>query len=521
MPIRPCDLTPLRHSILLALGVALAPGCGGKGGDDDGTAGSTSEGTTSAGSTSEGTSEGSTSEGSTSEGSTTEETTGLTPINCEGSEPIPQAHVEPSAPSGFERCEDGTIHRVLPVDCLAPATPSTCMDSSGGGCQSDADCVAFPHGACHQDVSFGGALEGGTCSCVYGCVSDSDCGAGEICRCAGDGLGWYTECVQGGCVEDSECGEFLCALSPDTCEPGGFLTACHGPTDECYGNDTCGDQCVFQASPEPKWVCNGAVCGRPFLVDEAARVAPVIGGGTWSKGQGPGPEMAGLGAQARAALRDHWAKAAAMEHASVASFARFVLDLLGLGAPPELVLAAQEALKDEVEHARACFALASAYAGEALGPGPLATAGALSGVDRQTVARAVLREACVGETLAAIEAQAAAAAAKDPAVRRVLQKIAADEGRHAALGWQALAWLMAEMDPAARAGLLRELEAALAELTMAPPAEAAPAAGGEAQALAGHGLMSEAARAAALRIGAATVLAPAAAALARRGLQAA
>lgn len=506
MPICFSDLAPLRHSILLALGVALAPGCEGKGGDDDGTAGSTSEGSTS---------------GSTSEGSTSAETTGLTPMGCEGSEPIPQAHVDPPAPSGFEICADGTIHRVLPKDCLAPATPSTCMDSSGGGCQSDADCVEFPHGACHQDVAFGGALEGGTCSCVYGCVSDSDCGAGEICRCAGDGLGWYTECVQGGCVADSDCGGYLCALSPDTCEPGGFLTACHGPSDDCYGDDECGDKCVFESSPEPKWTCNGAVCGRPFLVDEAARVAPVIRGSTWSKGQGPGPEVARLDATERAALREHWAAAAAMEHASVASFARFVLDLLGLAAPPELVLAAQEALKDEVEHAQICFALASAYAGEALGPGPLALAGALSGAsDHAAVALAVLREACVGESLAAIEAQAAAAGASDPAVRRALLKIAADEGRHAALGWRTLAWLMETMDAAARAGLIQELDEALAALERGLAAELATAAC-EDGALAGHGLMSAAARAAALQIGVKAVLAPAAAALVERGRRAA
>lgn len=533
---RPAFLSALRSSILAALGVALAPGCNGKGGET--TAGEGSDGSTGSGSTastSGGTSEGSSSggsgsgsagssggtsgSGSSSGAGESSGTTGAVPPACEGSTPIDQGFVDPPAPSGFELCPDGTIHRVTPTECLAPKTPSSCTDNSGGGCLSDADCTEFPHGSCQQDMAFGGVVGvGGTCSCVYGCATDAECDAGEICRCAGEGLGLYTECVQGGCVDDSECGDYLCALSPDTCAPGGFLTMCHGPGDACLGDDACPDlvHCVYQdyAMP-PQWACNDAVCGRPFTVDGAARVAPLVADEAWSKGQGPGPEVAGLDAGERRLLGEHWALVGAMEHASVASFARFVLELLALGAPPELVMGAQQALADEVDHARRAYALASAYAGEALGPGPLAIDGALAAAgDRAALARAVVREACLGETLAAIEAAAAAEAAGDPAVRRALAVIAGDEARHAGLGWQALAWLLEGLDAATRGAIEEEVALAIAALERGGAALAPASA--RARRLADHGLLAADAREAALQRGIREVLRPAGAALAGR-----
>jgi hypothetical protein len=59
------------------------------------------------------------------------------------------------------------------------------------------------------------------------------------------------------------------------------------------------------------------------------------------------------------------------------------LELLALGAPAELVEKAHVAALDEIEHARICFALASAYGGERYGPGPLdaVTGGFASGVE--------------------------------------------------------------------------------------------------------------------------------------------
>ena len=54
-----------------------------------------------------------------------------------------------------------------------------------------------------------------------------------------------------------------------------------------------------------------------------------------------------------------------------------------------------------------------------------------------------IREGCIGETLAALEATEAAANATDPAVRAVLVQIAADEERHALLAFRYVAWAIA------------------------------------------------------------------------------
>ena len=144
-----------------------------------------------------------------------------------------------------------------------------------------------------------------------------------------------------------------------------------------------------------------------------------------------------------------------MEHASIAAFARFTLGLLALGAPAELVQASNEACADETRHTLACFALASAYANEPLGPGPLDVGGALDDLSLATLAVTTIREGCAGETLAAIEAAEQAAQASDPLLRRVLSGIAADEARHAELAWRFVRWALerggAELGELARA----------------------------------------------------------------------
>jgi hypothetical protein len=72
-----------------------------------------------------------------------------------------------------------------------------------------------------------------------------------------------------------------------------------------------------------------------------------------------------------------------------------------------------------------------------------------------------MREACVGETLGAVEAAHMAECTTEPALREAWTLIAADELRHAALGWQTLAWGLPRA-PAMTAGRVRA--AALAAL---------------------------------------------------------
>lgn len=159
-----------------------------------------------------------------------------------------------------------------------------------------------------------------------------------------------------------------------------------------------------------------------------------------------------------AVLARHWLLAARMEHASVAAFARFSLELLALGAPSDLLLESARAMQDETLHAELCFALASRYGEGPVGPGSLAVESALDDVSMESALRNALLEGCIGETLAAAEAQAACEHAKDPAVREILERIAADETRHAALAFRFVAWALAKGEPRSAALVRRTLE---------------------------------------------------------------
>lgn len=47
-----------------------------------------------------------------------------------------------------------------------------------------------------------------------------------------------------------------------------------------------------------------------------------------------------------------WSLAAQQEHASIASFSKFSLELMAVGAPAALLVRAHEAALDEINHAR-------------------------------------------------------------------------------------------------------------------------------------------------------------------------
>jgi hypothetical protein len=176
------------------------------------------------------------------------------------------------------------------------------------------------------------------------------------------------------------------------------------------------------------------------LVHEQARVAPVAANGAWRSEQRLCPQTEHLTDGERASLAAHWTRMGQMEHASIAAFARFSLQLLALGAPPELVEACTAALADETAHTRLCFDLASAYAGRSLGPGPLDIDGSLTPTSLADVVDLVIAEGCFGETSAALEALEAADGASDPVIVAAYSQIARDEQRHAELAFRFVRW---------------------------------------------------------------------------------
>ena len=247
--------------------------------------------------------------------------------------------------------------------------------------------------------------------------------------------------------------------------------------------------------------------GRPLLVGGDNRSAPLGGPGGWAALKAL--DVASIEPVLRQRLADAWARDALFEHASVASFSRFSLHLLAVAAPPELVDAAHQAAIDEVKHARLCFALASAYAGEPLGPGPLPLEGDILGaLDLPSIAVAAVREGCVGETLASLEAATAHEVATVDAAREALAVITEDEARHAELAWKFVRWTLDVGGPAVR----EAVAAAFAEALAAPRPPLAPEDPLDA-ALAAHGRLSDRRKQASMTEGLIEVVRPAADAL--------
>jgi hypothetical protein len=167
-----------------------------------------------------------------------------------------------------------------------------------------------------------------------------------------------------------------------------------------------------------------------------------------------------------AGLADQWRENGRSEHASVAAFARLTLDLVALGAPPHLVSASQADAIDEVRHAELCFSLARSLDGKEEDPAPFPAARrarTLPPTRTLGLATLAVHSLVDGALHEGVSARIIAKLAKRsdvPAIRGVLKEIAADEGRHAAHGWDVVEWCLSEgKDPVATAllGALRTL----------------------------------------------------------------
>lgn len=396
---------------------------------------------------------------------------------------------------GYVREEDGTVHRAGAQTCVASNPRPACSDPGGHNastCTLDADCQDGPNPRCVQDSGQVGPF----CQCDYSCARDSDCKAGELCVC-GEALGGdhHSMCVTALCQQDSACASGVCGVSVyhNGCSEERLL-ACRTEQDTCKRDADCGEgQACVAHGPDRTWSCQGITCiiGRPLLADGAARTAPGVARDDWHDERAR-PDLVDLvdpdapldasldttlDAATAAALAAHWQAVAALEHASVASFARFTLELLAHAAPPGLLADAQRAALDEIAHARLAFTLASRFAGCAVGPGPLPTADLVTERPLAAFVAALVEEGCVGETLGAAEAELLASHA-DPRLAPRLLAVAADETRHAALAWRTLHWLIARHGEPVRQAARVAMAASAARLAADPdpgPELAAPA----------------------------------------------
>jgi hypothetical protein len=475
----------LRVSLLVSMGI-VPVACGGTvrhGGDDvdggngdagrGGTAQGTGGGATSVAGKPSRAGAASTTGGSTPIGGTTSTSTGGGPPifmgGAGGSPSCTSPQLDPV--TGLVTCAEGYEHRPRAERCelageLVGGAPSYDAGGASGGdgagsapppradgsvpCSDNPDkCLAYELGYC----AFGQFPV-----CLSGCQADADCGPGALCRC---GLGPRDAgvCVAAACTTDADCGpSSLCASYADGggCGSSGF--ACLQPSDECTTTADCagelGAYCSYDSSAGRRR-CNSAVCGRPFLVESEARVAPAVRGEAWRAPGSALPSVDHLTDAERKLLAEHWTRLGQLEHASIAAFARFSLQLLALGAPPALVEACTRALSDETAHTRLCFHLASAYAGHAIGPGRLDVGGSLEQTSLVEVVELVIAEGCFGETGAALEALEAADAATDPVIVAAYRQIAADEQRHAELAFQFVRWALQRSETAVSACISR------------------------------------------------------------------
>lgn len=374
--------------------------------------------------------------------------------------------------TGIFVCEEGFLHRAEERVCPSELPRDRVIALPGASADAG---VAAPAGAgqyyeCSQDTDCDDPLarcelirtnELGPCSfgpvyveprfearCVSGCREDADCGDGMVCVC-GSPIG---ECqavsTTAGCRSDADCaGAAQCLSNARTDNFGVFAFACELPADSCSADADCTGGSFCLVGESGRSCQGGSVCGRPFIIASEVRLAPAHTTPGWLRSD-TSTEHAAVMAQpvspelARR-LADHWTAIGLMEHASIAAFARFTLQLLSMGAPLELIEASNRAQADEARHARLAFELATGYAGAPVGPGPLSLAGPLLDADWEAILRTTIEEGCIGETCAAMEAALAADLCAEPAVAQILRGIAEDEARHAALAWRAVQWMLA------------------------------------------------------------------------------
>jgi hypothetical protein len=192
-------------------------------------------------------------------------------------------------------------------------------------------------------------------------------------------------------------------------------------------------------------VAMGGGWGRPLRV-RGRQIHPELRcGSDWTAGDRPDPSQ--LDEPTRHALAALWLHDAQKEHASVPAFSRISWQLAAAGAPANLLAWSHRAALEEIEHARACFALAAGYEGRShtVEPMPdlLLDGLQVRGNVLEVMAKESLGDGCQLEDFNADVAAACADVCQEPVTRAVLERIAVEERSHAEFSWALLDWLLA------------------------------------------------------------------------------
>jgi hypothetical protein len=197
----------------------------------------------------------------------------------------------------------------------------------------------------------------------------------------------------------------------------------------------------------------GAAWGRPLRIRGKLVHPRLMKGADWASHEKP--DTNGLDPTSAKAIEALWLHDAQKEHASVPAFSRLSWQLIGVGAPPELVTAAHQAALEEIDHARKCFALARAFGGSASTAAPmpelLVSPLGIRGNAYAHLALESLSDGCVLEDFNAAVAAACAEACVESVTKTVLEQIAREEASHAEISWRIIEFcLEREPDEVAR-----------------------------------------------------------------------
>lgn len=173
----------------------------------------------------------------------------------------PDTHTPPPDGGGGCRLPEPEEHRAAPQKCSGNPPRGEVPDDARGQCTSHADC----DGKNARCV----ASRGGYMCTSDECMTDADCGSGEVCECGGSRHG-SNVCLPSQCQTDADCGPGgYCSPSFGSC--GNYTGVvgyfCHTCEDECTDDSDCGSQdggygapyCMYDQQAG-KWVCSSSHC---------------------------------------------------------------------------------------------------------------------------------------------------------------------------------------------------------------------------------------------------------------------
>jgi hypothetical protein len=160
------------------------------------------------------------------------------------------------------------------------------------------------------------------------------------------------------------------------------------------------------------------------------------------------------------AARKNWTERMTSEHASARVFGSLLGPMMRAGLPADEIRRVAEMAHQEIDHGVLCARVLVALGAEPIGElPPLEVVPEHEDASPlEAVLRNIISIGCCSETVAVALVGTERELVGPPAVRRVLDRILADEVKHARFGWRIVGRLAAGLSNAVRAGIDAYLE---------------------------------------------------------------